>query len=59
MLVITRKPGQTVLVGQTEIRVLPSRTRGQIRLAITAPRAVVILRGELLDRQPPRGPAHA
>ena len=47
MLVIARKVGQTVLIGD-EIEVTISAIRGDhVRLAIKAPRAVTILRQEV------------
>lgn len=49
MLVLARKVGQTVLIGG-EIEVTISAVRGdQVRLAIKAPRAVVILRKETVE----------
>lgn len=48
MLVLTRKEGETIAIGdEIEIRVL--RIDGdQIRLGIVAPRQMTVLRGELL-----------
>jgi carbon storage regulator len=48
MLVLTRKEGETIAIGEEiEIRVL--RIDGdQIRLGIVAPRQMTVLRGELL-----------
>jgi carbon storage regulator len=49
MLVLARKVGQTVLIGG-EIEVTISAIRGdQVRLAIQAPRAVMILRKETVE----------
>lgn len=51
MLVLTRLPGQTILVGP-DIRITIVRVRGnQVKVAIDAPRDVTILREEL-DRPP-------
>lgn len=48
MLVIARKVGQTVLIGD-EIEVTISAIRGDlVRLAIKAPRSVTILRQEVV-----------
>jgi len=50
MLVIARKVGQTVLIGD-QIEVTISAVRGdQVRLAIQAPRAVTILRKETVEQ---------
>lgn len=50
MLVLTRKPMQTVLIGD-EVRITIVRVgAGQVRLGIEAPRNVVVVRGELRDR---------
>src|SRR5437879_6185881 len=58
MLVIARKVGQTVLIGE-EIEVTVSAVRGDlVRLAIQAPRAVTVLRKETVE-QVERGNAAA
>jgi carbon storage regulator len=50
MLVIARKVGQTILLGDA-IEVTVSAVRGdQVRLAIQAPRAVSILRKETVEQ---------
>ena len=50
MLVISRKIGQTLLIGD-EIEITVSAVRGdQVRLAIKAPREVSILRSEVVDQ---------
>jgi|RhiMetdeSRZDD1v2_1073273.scaffolds.fasta_scaffold3183159_1 carbon storage regulator len=50
MLVIARKVGQTILLGD-EIEVTVAAVRGdQVRLAIQAPRAVTILRKETVEQ---------
>jgi len=49
MLVLTRKPGEKVVVdGGIVIRVVTARN-GRVRLAIEAPPDVSIMRGELAD----------
>ncbi|MBI3911626.1 MAG: carbon storage regulator [Armatimonadetes bacterium] len=49
MLVIARKVGQSLLIGE-EIEVLITEVRGdQVRLGIAAPREVAIRRKELVD----------
>lgn len=49
MLCITRKEGQSVIVGKATITVYRTRD-GQVRLAIDAPRDVPVVRKELLER---------
>ena len=54
MLVLTRCPGQALMIGdQIELRLLPPRFAGEVRVGITAPRSVHVVREELL-RQPSR-----
>jgi carbon storage regulator len=54
MLVLSRKPGEALLIdGVTVIRVLEVRG-GQIRLGIEAPADVAVLRAELGERQAER-----
>lgn len=48
-LVVTRKKGESILIGDTiEVVVVDVRSNGQVRLAIKAPKDVVILRAELI-----------
>jgi carbon storage regulator len=50
MLVIARKVGQTLLIGD-EIEVTIAAIRGdQVRLAIKAPRSVTLLRKEVVEQ---------
>ena len=50
MLVLTRKPGQSIMIGDgVEVRVL-SVAGEKVRLGITAPRDVSIFRNEVYDR---------
>lgn len=50
MLVLTRKPGQSIMIGDgVEVRVL-SVAGEKVRLGITAPRDVSIFRDEVYDR---------
>lgn len=49
MLVLTRKVGESIIIGDNiEITVLDSHS-SEIKLGITAPRSVVILRREIYD----------
>jgi carbon storage regulator len=57
MLVLTRKIGDKVLLGE-EIEIAVVDIQGnQVKLGISAPRALPVLRGELKDREaePPNG----
>ena len=50
MLVLTRKPGQSIMIGdEVELQVL-SIAGEKVRLGITAPRDVSIFRNEVYDR---------
>jgi carbon storage regulator len=50
MLVLTRKPGQSIMIGDgVEIQVL-TVGGGKVRLGITAPRDVGIFRNEVFER---------
>jgi carbon storage regulator len=50
MLVLTRKPGQSIMIGDgIEVQVL-SVAGEKVRLGITAPREVSIFRNEVYDR---------
>jgi carbon storage regulator len=51
MLVLSRKPGETVVIGGTVTLTVLGRTGGRIRIGIAAPNNVRILRGELLQRE--------
>lgn len=49
-LVLTRRPGEAVIVGDVLIRVKKIRSGDQVRLVIEAPASVRVLREELLQR---------
>jgi carbon storage regulator len=50
MLVIARKTGQTILIGD-DIEITVSTVRGdQVRLAISAPRVVTVMRKEVVEQ---------
>jgi carbon storage regulator len=51
MLVLSRKLGQSIIIGDDIVITVIEMSRGVIRLAISAPRDVTILREELLDTQ--------
>lgn len=51
MLVLGRKPGEYIMIGD-KIKVLVMRSEeGDLRLAINAPKEIPIVRGELLEEQ--------
>ena len=51
MLVLGRKPGEYVVIGDNiKVKVVKSEA-GDLRLAIEAPKDVAIVRGELLEKQ--------
>lgn len=57
MLVVTRKPSQSVVIGQ-DIEVVVVSVRGeQVRLGIRAPKSIPVHRKEVLDRMKRRGGA--
>jgi carbon storage regulator len=49
MLVLTRKPGEKIVIGGNITLVVCELEGNKVRLAIDAPRDVRILRGELID----------
>ena len=52
MLILTRRPGESIQVGEDiEISVLEIRGN-QVRLGINAPAEVLVLRSELLESKP-------
>lgn len=51
MLVLGRKPGEYVMIGENiRVEVVKSK-EGDLRLAIDAPRDVKIVRGEIYERE--------
>ena len=49
MLVLTRRSGEAIVIGQDiEVRVLSVDRQGKVRLGLTAPEEVLILREELV-----------
>ncbi len=54
MLVLSRKPGQTICINGNEIEVTVVEIEGnQVRLGIKAPTSVTILRAEIAGTKPP------
>lgn len=52
MLVLTRRPGQRILIDERIVVTVVSLKNGQVRLGIEAPSDVHILREELQDTPP-------
>ena len=53
MLVITRKVGENLVIGEDIVITVVETQRGRIRLGVQAPPNVIVLREELLRRPPP------
>jgi carbon storage regulator len=51
MLVVGRKPGQSIVINENIIIKVIKSDEGQLRLAIEAPRDISIIRGELLNQE--------
>ncbi|WP_371381697.1 carbon storage regulator [Sporomusa aerivorans] len=51
MLVLGRKPGEYVMIGKDVMIKVIKSDEGDLRLAIDAPKDVVIVRGEVWERQ--------
>lgn len=49
MLILQRKPGESVIIGEEISISVVSIEGGRVRLAISAPQEIPILRSELLD----------
>lgn len=50
MLILTRKVGETVTIGEGVLVTVLAVKGGQVRLGIDAPRDVAVHRGEVRDR---------
>lgn len=49
MLVLSRQPGETIVIGDTVVTILSARN-GRVSVGIEAPAETKILRGELVDK---------
>jgi carbon storage regulator len=58
VLVLTRKLGECIYIGDNVTVMVTQIDRGSVRIGIEAPREVVVLRAELDGRQPPEPPAN-
>lgn len=54
MLVITRKVGESVRIGDAEVVILRATDRDRVRLGITAPKQIEIVRSEIDRREKER-----
>jgi carbon storage regulator len=52
MLVLSRKPGESIVIGGEVVVTVRQLRKGQVRLSIEAPRRVPVMRQELLPSQP-------
>lgn len=59
MLVLTRKDGERIRIGENIVVTIVRSTDGRTKVGIEAPREVPVLRTELEDRQPPEVKAYA
>jgi carbon storage regulator len=54
MLILSRKANQQIVINDNiVVEILGIRSGGHVAIGITAPRDIVIMREELLDRPPP------
>jgi carbon storage regulator len=51
MLVITRKPGEEIVIGSNVVVRVLTADYGRVRVGITAPADVTVVRKELLERR--------
>jgi carbon storage regulator len=54
MLVLSRKIGESILIGENVVVTVREMRGGRIRLAIEAPQEVLVLRNELIGKRPSR-----
>jgi carbon storage regulator len=52
MLVLSRKLGESIVIGGEVVVTVRQLRNGQVRLSVEAPRSVQVLRQELLSSQP-------
>jgi len=56
MLVLTRKVGETVVIGKGDLRVtVVSLGPGRVKIGVEAPKSVAVNRGEVYDRMVAEG----
>ena len=59
MLVLSRRLDESIKIGDDVVITVVSLEGNVVRLGITAPRSIPIMRSELLDREKPDGSARA
>jgi len=59
MLVLSRKVGQTILIGDTISVTVVEVGQGSVRLGVEAPKDVTIVRAEIRSQKKPRLPREA
>jgi carbon storage regulator len=52
MLLLTRKNQEKIMIGDDIVIMICNINSSQVRLGITAPKNVTVLRSELIDKQP-------
>jgi carbon storage regulator len=50
MLVLTRKPAETILIGDSIVVKVMKTARGAVKIGIDAPDDIRVIRGELLEK---------
>lgn len=55
MLILGRKTGQTIMVGNDVVVTVVRISGGQVRIGIQAPKETKIVRGELAGKSSPKG----
>lgn len=50
MLVLSRKPGERIEIGEVVLTILRS-AHGRVSVGIEAPRSIRVVRGELIERE--------
>lgn len=58
MLVLTRRKGESIVIGETVLTLLEAG-RGRVRIGIDAPAEISVLRAELVDAVGPRSKSQA
>jgi carbon storage regulator len=56
MLILSRKVGEQILVGNDVLLTVVKTSTGAVRIGITAPPEVTITRGELIQRKSSKSP---
>ncbi|MEQ9411320.1 MAG: carbon storage regulator [Fuerstiella sp.] len=56
MLVLTRKPAETIRIGDDIVIKVIKTSRGTVKIGIDAPEDIRVIRGELLENAAPQHP---